>query len=97
MKKLLKRLEKISVTQLMEDTRQNLLMSDKAFLQDKADEVDLEKRYEKLDISRRQRILINDYIVCMKTADYRFAKISYLAGIKDTVRILGHLGLIKKF
>ena len=45
MKKLLKRLEKISVTQLMEDTRQNLLMSDKAFLQDKADEVDLEKRY----------------------------------------------------
>jgi hypothetical protein len=97
MKKLLKKVERIGVAQLMEDTRQNLLVTDKAFLQDKEDEADLEKRYEKLDISRTQRILINDYIACMKTADHHFARISYLAGIKDTVRILGRLGLIKKF
>lgn len=96
MKKLLKRLERIGVKHLMKDTRQELALSDKTFLQDKADEADLERRYEKLDMPKHQRILVNDYIACVRTVDHRYAKISYFAGIKDTVRILGRLGLIKK-
>lgn len=97
MKKLLKRLEKIGVEHFMKDTRQDLALSDKAFLRDKADETALEQRYEKLDMPKQQRILVNDYIACVKTAGSHYAKISYLAGIKDTIRILDHLGLIKKF
>jgi hypothetical protein len=40
-------------------------------------------------------MVINDYIACTATVNHRYADISYMAGIRDTVKMLVSLGLIK--
>ncbi len=39
--------------------------------------------------------MINDYIACASTVNHRYADISYMCGIKDTVSMFVSLGLIK--
>ena len=39
----------------------------------------------------------NDYIACVKTCDNRYSDISYMAGIKDAVRMFVYLGLLKDY
>ena len=65
------------------------------YLNDIKDENELAQRYENLDLTKRQRKVINDYVACASTANHRYADISYMCGIKDTVSLLVSLGLIK--
>ena len=58
-------------------------------------EHELERQYENLDLTKEQRKLVNDYIACTLSSNQRYADISYMCGIKDTVSILVSLGLIK--
>ena len=58
-------------------------------------ENELEQRYESLGLTREQRIIVNDYIACASTVNHRYADISYMAGIRDTVSMLVSLGLIR--
>lgn len=51
----------------------------------------------RLDLPDKKRILINDYIACVKTCDNRYSDISYMAGIKDAVRMFVYLGLLKDY
>ena len=66
-------------------------------MHDIEDEGELERRYTNLDLPDEQRILINDYIACVKTCDNRYSDISYMAGIKDAVRMFVYLGLLKDY
>ena len=51
--------------------------------------------HESLDLTREQRIIINDYIACTSTVNHRYSDIAYMCGIKNTVEMLVSLGLIK--
>ena len=70
-------------------------MADKTYKADREAENELEQRYESLDLTREQRIIINDYIACASTVNHRFADISYMCGVKHAVGMLASLGLIK--
>ena len=72
-------------------------MTDEVYLKDIEDEGELEQRYMGLDLPDKKRILINDYIACVKTCDNRYSDISYMAGIKDAVRMFVYLGLLKDY
>lgn len=80
---------------LMNESRDALAMADETYQNDRKAEDELEKRYESLELSKAQRILINDYITCASTVNHRYADIAYMAGIRDTVGMLASLGLIK--
>ena len=95
MNKLIEDLIKKGMGNFMDRSRDELARSDETYLNDCRDGKDLEQRYESLDLSKRQRIVINDYMACTSTASHRYADISYMCGIKDTVRMLVSLGLIK--
>lgn len=96
MEKLLNRLVHKGLRGFMDESRQGLALEDEAYLKDGADEKELEQRYLELNLSKEQRLLINDYIACVKTVGSRYSNISYIAGVKDTVEMFVQLGLLKE-
>lgn len=95
MEKMIDRLIRLGIRGFMDESRQKLAMEDEIYLNDSEDEEELKQRYMELSIPRKQRILINDYIACMKTVNIRYSNISYIAGIKDTIKMLIQLGILK--
>lgn len=95
MGELINKLMHMGVRGFIDESRQKLAMEDERYLQDAADEYDPEQRYGELDLSRKQRVLIDDYIGCVKTVGDRYSNISYIAGFKDAVVIFAQLGLLK--
>lgn len=73
----------------------HLLLKDEIYQQDFADLKDLEGRVEELDIEKMDKFLIEDYIACYETVQSRARELTYIAGIRDTVKFLNHIGLLK--
>lgn len=80
---------------LMDQSRKELALKDETYKKDETDLSELELRYTNTEIFRKTRMLVNDYIACMQTANNRYADLSYIAGIKDTISFLSYLDLIK--
>ncbi len=95
MNKLIEELIKKGMGNFMDRSRDALAWADETYLNDRRDEKELERRYEGLDLTNEQRKVINDYVACILTSNHRYADISYMCGVRDTVSILVSLGLIK--
>ena len=95
MNKLIQDLIDKGVGNFMDRSRDALAWADEIYLNDTRDENDLMQRYESLDLTKEQRTIINDYIASASAVNHRYADISYMCGIKDTVGMLVSLGLIK--
>lgn len=80
----------------MEKSREQMLERDPVYKKDRADMLSLEEKYEALDLTKKQRMLINDYIACRDSMNARCAEVSYDAGIRNAVLLLEHMDLIKK-
>lgn len=96
MEQILQKMKDMGMEQFMEKSRQELCMSDTVYLSDIEDERELEQMYMELDLSRKQRMLVNDYVACMETAWNRYADVSYVAGVRDTVKLLIQSGILKE-
>lgn len=95
MDELIERLIENGMRYHMDKSRDELARGDATYQYDRKDKEELAQRYEGLPISRRQRMVINDYIACTATVSHRYADISYKAGVRDTVKMLVTSGLIK--
>lgn len=95
MNELIEKLIDMGMGNFMDVSRDTLAMKDEVYKADREAENELEKRYESLGLTREQRIIVNDYIACTSTVNHRYADISYMCGIKNTVEMLVSLGLIK--
>ena len=91
MNELIEKMIEMGMGRLMDE----MAMADEMYKADREAEDELEKRYESLDLTREQRIIINDYIACTSTVNHRYSDIAYMAGIKNTVTMFASLGLIK--
>ncbi len=79
----------------MDRSRDKLARSDKIYQRDVKDSGELEERYDALELGKKERILINDYIACLMTREHRMSDISYMAGVGDTIKFLNGIGLLK--
>ena len=95
MDELIERLTENGMRYYMDKSRDELARGDATYQYDRKDKEELEQRYESLPLSRRHRMLINDYIACTATVNHSYVDISYEAGIRDTVKMLVTSGLIK--
>ena len=95
MNKLIEELIKKGMGNSMDRSRDALAWADETYLNDRRDEKELERRYENLDLTKGQKKVINDYVACTLSSNQRYADISYMCGIKDTVSMLVSLRLIK--
>ena len=96
MEKLFEKLLNMGMDQFAEDTRQGLVLADEDYLKDIEDGKRMEQRYEEMDLPMNQRMFLNDYIACLRTADGRYSDICYAAGIKDAIRMFKYLDLLKE-
>lgn len=95
MNELIEKLIDMGMGNFMDVSRDEMEMADEIYKADREAENELEQRYESLGLTREQRIIVNDYIACTSTVNHRYADISYMCGIKNTVELLISLGLIK--
>lgn len=96
MQDLINRVLEDGMWKVIENSTDELLINDEVYQQDRKDLADLEDRYEALDLLRHDRMIINDYIACMNTANNREKEMAYMAGIRDTLTFLSQSGLLKK-
>ncbi len=78
-----------------EERRKDLLDKDKIYQKDWADQIELSKKVAQLDLTEAQRRIIEDYIACIVTTQYRAAALSYVAGARDCFRALKEMDLLK--
>lgn len=81
--------------QIMDETRVKMAREDVVYQSDERDLAQLEGKYAALELPEEARRIIDDYIACLQTSDSRYADISYMAGIEDTIKLLKFLDLIK--
>ena len=80
---------------IIDKSRDPLILQDEIYLKDSHDLSELEERYENLALSKEQRMIMNDYIACGESVRARINDLSYIAGVRDTVLLLNQMGLIK--
>lgn len=95
MNKFINKLLENGLGNIIDKDMDKLVYEDKTYQQDSNDEKELEKRYDDLDLSKQERILINDYIACIQTTNARAVELAYIAGIRDIIKFLNGLGLLK--
>ena len=81
--------------EIIDKSRDELTLADETCRQNEKELDELEKRYLALNLAEADRILLDGYIVCMQRADQRNADLSYVAGVRDTVKLLHGLDLLK--
>ena len=96
MDKLLEILYKRGVGDLIDLSRNKLMQKDTIYQHDLKDLLELEGRYEQLEISLEHRIMIGDYLACMQTVQARASDLSYMAGLKDAITLFHSLDLIRE-
>lgn len=62
-------------------------MADKYIQQDNNDLIELENRYERLDLPYPVKRFLDDYIACMQTKYERLADLCYLAGERGLLAV----------
>lgn len=72
---------------MREKSLRQINMEDEDIIQDNSDLLELERRYEKLDIPYKDRRIIDDYIACIVSRGERMEKLVYYAGIRDAENI----------
>lgn len=80
---------------IMDQSRDELTLADERCKQGERELRVLEKRYMDLNLGETDKKLIDDYTACLQTVDQRNADLSYIAGVRDTVRLLHSLDLLK--
>lgn len=79
----------------MDRSRDKIALSDKNYQRDVKDSWELEERYNALELGKKERGIIDDYIAHLMTREHRMADISYMAGVGDTVKFFNGIGLLK--
>lgn len=82
--------------QMMDKSIYELLQNDEIYLKDSKDLEELERRYSKLEIPIETKRIINDYIACIESTADHYSEVAYMAGVKDSIKLLVGLGLICK-
>ncbi|MDE7425511.1 MAG: hypothetical protein K2N51_17770 [Lachnospiraceae bacterium] len=62
MNKLIEHLLKRELNYIIDENKEKLILSDEVYKKDTKDENELENKYLALDLSKQQRMIINDYI-----------------------------------
>lgn len=82
--------------QMMDKSIGELLETDRIYIKDSKDLKEFEIKYSKLELSIENKRIINDYIACIETTFDHYSEVSYMAGVKDAIKLMVGLGLICK-
>jgi len=95
MDNILDKLLEMGLGQGVSKSRDEMIQADDTYNKDYKNLEMLETRYEELELPMEIRSVINDYIACKDSISMRVEDISYIAGIKDAILFMNHVGLLK--
>ena len=95
MENLINKVLEYGLSGVIDKTTDELLEKDEVYQRECDNLKILESKYMKLDLMHKHRSVIEDYIDCLLSTQYRASNISYMAGIKDTLLFLNQVGLLK--
>lgn len=96
MENLINKVLEFGMSGVIDKTTDELLEKDDVYQRECNKLKILESKYMKLDITYKHKNVIEDYIDCLLSTQYRASNISYMAGIKDTILFLNQVGLLKE-
>ena len=84
------------ISAMSDKTREELLKQDDEYCRLEAKRVEMEMVYLELDEYKEAMGLVKDYISIVQETDMRFADVSYMAAVKDTISLMSSLGFLDK-
>ena len=82
------------IERMIDNTREKMLRNDAEYQSLEAKRAELEKKY--LQTAQKDMEKAEKYIEIVQETDMRFADVSYMSAIKDTVYLMFKLNLIKE-
>lgn len=96
MEKFINELLETCLGRMIDQRRDEITLADETCRQNERNLHKYEERYMALDsLANADRMLIDEYILCIEKADHRNADLCYLVGIRDTIKVLCSLNLLK--
>lgn len=84
------------ISSISDKTREELLKQDDEYCRLEANRDEMEMMYMELDKYKEAMALVKDYISIVQETDMRFADVSYMAAVKDTISLMSSLGFLDK-
>ena len=95
MEDLIGKVLEFGIGNVIDKSRDPLLMNDEIYKQDCEDLAELENRYNALNLDKHDKMIIDDYMACFSSMNTRACDITYMAGIRDAILFLNQVGLLK--
>lgn len=95
MDKFIDKLLETSLGNAIDQSRDRLVLADDVCNANEAKLRVLEERYLSLNLDKADRTLIDEYITCLQKTDHRISDFGYIAGVRDTVKVLHSLDLLQ--
>lgn len=81
------------IRNMIDNSREEMLRNDEEYLRLEAARTNLEDKYLEDDKYKAAMNLLEQYIDFVQEVDMRFADVSYMAGVKDTIMLMAKLGI----
>ncbi len=85
----------LGIGTFMNKSREEMAKRDIIYQEKEKKLIDVEKAYISLELSEQAREIIDEYIAQTEELEAKYADISYVAGMRDTLVLLGNMGLLK--
>ena len=95
MNNLINDLLKKGLGNFIDRSRDALIWDDEIYQECSREEDESEEKCFNMNLTKGQKKVIKNYVSDIRATEHRYAYLSYLAGVKDTVRMLVSLDLIK--
>lgn len=95
MNKLINDLLKKGLGNFVDRSRDTLIWDDEEYQKCSKEEDESEQRCLEMGLTKEQEKIIKQYVSDIRATEHRYADLSYLAGVKDTIMVLVSLDLIK--
>lgn len=80
------------ISTMIDSTRERVAFCDEEYLRLEEKRAELEELYQEIEIYSSALNLLNSYISLVQKTDMRFADISYMSGVKDTISLMSKFG-----
>ena len=84
------------ISSMIDKTREQILQNDDEYLSLEEKRARMEDSFLHIDQYAEAMKLVSEYIDIVQQVDMRFADVSYLAGVKDTISLMAGLGFFEK-
>lgn len=95
MNKLINDLLKRGLGNFIDRSRDALIWDDEIYQECSREEDESEEKCFNMNLAKGQKKVIKNYVSDIRATEHRYADLSYLAAVKDTVGMLVSLGMIK--